>query len=317
MKIVALAGGVGGSKLADGLYRALPAGDLTVIVNTGDDFNHLGLRICPDLDTVCYTLAGLANSTTGWGREDESYAALSEVASLGGPDWFRLGDKDLGTHLIRTQRLQAGKRLSEITREFCDTWGVHATVLPMSDDPVPTLVQTSDQGDLAFQEYFVKLQCQPTVTGFTFGGVELAAPTGGLLEAIETADAVVLCPSNPWVSIAPILAIRGVREALQKKAITAAVSPLIGGRALKGPAAKMFSELGWQPSALAVASQYRDFLKYFLMDSADQDDCEAIRQWGIIPYVTDIFMSDIPARVRLAKDTLNLITNHLGDSQSS
>lgn len=317
MKIVALAGGVGGAKLADGLYRALPAGHLTVIVNTCDDFSHLGLRICPDLDTVCYTLAGMASQSTGWGREGESFAALDEVIALGGPDWFRLGDRDLGTHLVRTQRLQNGEPLSKITSDFCARWGIYATVLPMSNDPVATIVHTRQDGDLAFQEYFVRLKCQPEVTGFSFHGIDLTSPAPGVLEAIKAADAVVICPSNPWVSIAPILALSGLRKALQEKSIVMAVSPLIGGQALKGPAAKMFTELGWQPSAKAVANQYRDFLKTFLLDNADGDDCDAIRQWGIIPYATDIFMADIPGRIRLANEILGLISNQLGESQPS
>lgn len=316
MKIVALAGGVGGAKLADGLHRILPAGDLAIIVNTGDDFTHLGLKICPDLDTVCYTLAGKANPVTGWGRKGETFAALSGISELGGPAWFRLGDKDLGTHLVRTQRLLEGESLSEITRSFCSAWGIRATVLPMSDDPVATIVHSRDQGNLAFQEYFVRLMCQPAVTGFHFDGIERARPAPGVLEAIEAADAVVLCPSNPWVSIAPILAVRGVRDAIQKKAVVA-VSPLIGGQALKGPAAKMFAELGWQPSARAVAEQYRDFTSVFMLDSSDETDCEAIRQWGIIPYGTDIFMKDTAGRIRLAKETIALISEQLGGMQSS
>ncbi|TLN25230.1 2-phospho-L-lactate transferase [bacterium] len=317
MKIVALAGGVGGAKLADGLSRVLPAGDLTVVVNTGDDFTHLGLRICPDLDTVCYTLAELANPVTGWGRAGETFAALAEISALNGPAWFRLGDRDLGTHLVRTQRLLTGERLSQVTRAFCLSWGVRAAVLPMSDDPVATIVKTRDNGDLAFQEYFVKLFCQPVVTGFQFEGIEQARPAPGVLEAIEAADGIVFCPSNPWVSIAPILAVSGIREAIQKKSRVVAVSPLIGGQALKGPAAKMFAELGWQPSARAVAEQYRDIVKLFMLDSADQADCEAISQWGIIPYVADILMNDIAGRVRLANLALDLLSNQLGGMQSS
>ncbi|GAP14707.1 LPPG:FO 2-phospho-L-lactate transferase [Longilinea arvoryzae] len=311
MKIAALAGGVGGAKLADGLYRTLPAGDLTVIVNTGDDFTHLGLKICPDLDTVCYTLAGKANPSTGWGRSGETYTALSEISSLEGPDWFRLGDRDLGTHLVRTQRMREGSSLSQITRAFCASWGIHATILPMSDDIIATIVHTRNHGSLNFQEYFVKLHCQPEVVGFQFDGIGMAKPAPGVIEAIESADAIVLCPSNPWVSIAPILTVKGVREAIRPKFVLS-VSPLIGGQALKGPAAKMFSELGWQPSAQAVAEQYRDFLNVFLLDPADRADCDAIRQWGIISYVTDVIMKDIPDRIRLANEILDLINQRLG-----
>lgn len=311
MKIVALAGGVGGAKLADGLYRTLPVGDLTVVVNIGDDFTHLGLRICPDLDTVCYTLAGLANPLTGWGRDGETYTALNELSTVGGPTWFRLGDKDLGTHLERTRRLSDGEPLSSVTRAFCKAWGINAAVLPVSDDPIATIVHSRGQGDLAFQEYFVKLQCRPEVTGFHFAGIQQAHPAPGVLDAITAADAVILCPSNPWVSIAPILAVDGILSAIRDKPVLA-VSPLIGGRALKGPAAKMFVELGWQPSAYAVANQYRDFLKIFMLDPADLADCDAIHQWGIIPYVTDVFMKDIAGRIRVANEALGIIKKHLG-----
>ena len=312
MKIVALAGGVGGAKLADGFYRLLPAGDLTVIVNTGDDFYHLGLRICPDLDTVCYTLAGLANPSTGWGRIDESFTTLDSVASLNGPVWFQLGDKDLGTHLVRTELLRSGKPLSEVVRQFCDTWGVQANIYPMSNDPVATIVHTRDYGNLPFQDYFVRMHCSPEVTGFSFDGIQKAVPAPGVLSALEAADLIVICPSNPWVSIAPILAVPGIRDVVKSKRSVVAVSPLVGGQALKGPAAKMFSELGWKPSALAVANYYRDILKSFVLDFVDQGDCEEIRQWGIISYVTDTIMKDIPGRIRLANTILNLASQHHG-----
>ncbi len=317
MKIVALAGGVGGAKLADGLYRLLPANHLTVIVNTGDDFTHIGLRICPDLDTVCYTLSDKANPLTGWGLRDESYAALSAISVLNGPTWFRLGDKDLATHLVRTQRLNDGDCLSTIMADYCETWGIHAAVLPMSDDPVATIVHTKENGDLAFQDYFVRLGCQPVVTGFDFDGIETARPAPGVLEAIEAADAIILCPSNPWVSIAPILVINGIREAIQKKPVIVAVSPLIGGHAIKGPAAKMFLEMGWQPSALAVAEQYHGLINSFFVDTRDAADCDAISQWGIIPLVTDIVMNDIAGRIRLANEMLDYISIQLGGMRHS
>ena len=206
MKIVALAGGVGGAKLAHGLAQILPPEDLTVIVNTGDDFEHYGLYISPDLDTVCYTLAGLANPKTGWGRKNETWQAIENAKVLGGPDWFNLGDQDLGTHLERTRRMKAGQTLSQITRDFCKAWGIGPTVLPMSDQPVRTIVET-DEGELAFQEYFVHRRCEPKVKGFRFEGIDTAEAAPGALEAIEAADAVVICPSNPWVSIDPILAV--------------------------------------------------------------------------------------------------------------
>ncbi|HEY3473049.1 MAG TPA: 2-phospho-L-lactate transferase CofD family protein, partial [Anaerolineales bacterium] len=198
MKIVALAGGVGGAKFAHGLSQILPPEDLTLIVNTGDDFEHYGLYICPDLDTVCYTLAGLANPETGWGRAHETWNVIENATKLGGLAWFRLGDQDLGTHLERTRRLKEGATLSQITREFCEAWGIKQTILPMSDQPVRTIVET-EEGDLAFQEYFVHRHCEPRVTGFRFEGAQTAEPAPGTREAIRSADAIIVCPSNPWV----------------------------------------------------------------------------------------------------------------------
>lgn len=301
-KTVAFAGGVGGAKLAEGLYRALPPRDLTVVVNTGDDFEHLGLTICPDLDTVCYTLAGLANPETGWGRAGESWQALDALEKLGGPTWFKLGDKDLGTHLERSRRQATGHALSEITRDFCQAWGVKCQVLPMSDQPVRTIVE-SDQGFLPFQEYFVARRCVPVVRGFSFHGAESAAPAPGVLKAIEEADLVLLCPSNPWVSIAPILAVPGVAKSLAGKCVVA-VSPIIGGAALKGPAAKMFAELGIQPSALAVAQHYGDLLSGLVLDNEDEALSGPVQALGIMPLVTDSIMRDQDDRFRLAKEVL-------------
>ncbi|HEX2979075.1 MAG TPA: 2-phospho-L-lactate transferase [Anaerolineaceae bacterium] len=304
MKIVALAGGVGGARLADGLARCLQTDELTVVVNTGDDFEHYGLQICPDIDTVCYTLSGLANSQTGWGLAGESFQALEAAERLGGPDWFRVGDRDLGTHLERTRRVRAGEPLSQITADFCAAWGISARVLPMSDQPVATIVHTVDEGDLAFQEYFVHQRCLPVVTGFQFQGIEQAQPAPGLLEAIAAADSVIICPSNPWVSIGPILALQGVLEALHQSRVVA-VSPIIGGKAVKGPAAKMYTELGFTPSALAVAAQYRSFLSGFVLDLIDRDAVNEMAQWGIISLTTDILMPEPADRKRLARDVLD------------
>lgn len=303
MKIVALAGGVGGAKLAHGLAQILPPQDLTVIINTGDDFEHYGLYICPDLDTVCYTLAGLANFTTGWGRVDESWRAIENAKQLGGPGWFSLGDQDLGTHLERTRRLRAGQSLSEITRDFCATWGVKQRVLPMSDQPVRTMIATVEQGELAFQEYFVHQRCEPKVRGFRFEGLEDAQACPGALEALQSADAVVICPSNPWVSVNPILGVKGIRPAIEAK-ITVAVSPIIGGKTVKGPAAKMYAELGIQPSALAVAEHYHDLLSGFVLDHADAELAEKI---PIPTITTDILMDSLTKRARLAQDVLHFI----------
>jgi LPPG:FO 2-phospho-L-lactate transferase len=296
MKIVALAGGVGGAKLAHGLAQILRPEELTVIVNTGDDFEHLGLYICPDLDTVCYTLAGLANVETGWGRANESWNAIANVERLGGPAWFRLGDQDLATHLERTRRLKEGKPLSGITREFCQSWGIRHTVLPMSDSPVRTIVDTLE-GELAFQEYFVHRRCEPQVKGFRFDGVDSAAPTPGTREAVESADAVIICPSNPWVSADPILKVIGK---IEKPVI--AVSPIIGGKAVKGPAAKMYRELGIDPSARAVAEHYRGLLTGFVLDRVDEKFAKEISAKTL---VADTLMETIADRARLANDVLH------------
>lgn len=303
MKVVALAGGVGGAKLADGLAQVLPAADLTVIVNTGDDFEHYGLTVCPDLDTVCYTLAGLANPETGWGRVGETWAAMENAVRLGGPSWFRLGDQDLGTHLERTRRLTAGEPLSAVTAAFCSAWGIGPRVLPMSDQPVRTMVST-DEGELAFQHYFVQRACEPKVKSFRFAGVESAQPALGTAEAIEQADLVVINPSNPWVSIAPILAIPQLRAAIAGKRVVA-VSPIIGGKAVKGPAAKMFGELGIEPSALAVAQYYGALLDGFVLDSIDAAQEAAVRELGIMPLVTATLMQDRAHRARLAQEVLD------------
>jgi LPPG:FO 2-phospho-L-lactate transferase len=306
LKIVALAGGVGGAKLAHGLAQILPPEDLTAIVNTGDDFEHLGLSISPDLDTVCYTLAGLANPETGWGRADETWQTIANVKKLGGPDWFNLGDQDIATHLERTRRLKEGQTLSQITRDFCAAWGIKHTVLPMSDQSVRTMVDTED-GELAFQEYFVHRRCEPRVKGFRFDGIDLAEPAGGAREAIQSADVVIICPSNPWVSIDPILRVisplltgdgPGVR--------CVAISPVIGGETVKGPAAKMYRELGIEPSALAVAEHYRGLLTGFIMDRVDAALAEKIQ---VQTLVTDTLMKTFSDRARLAEDVLSFAGN--------
>ncbi len=305
MKLTALAGGVGGAKLAHGLAQILPPEDLTIIVNTADDFEHLGLSICPDLDTVCYTLAGLANPDTGWGRSGETWNAISNIERLGGPGWFRLGDQDLATHIERTRRLKDGQPLSQIVREFCRIWGVQQYVLPMTDQAVRTIVHT-DEGDLAFQEYFVHRHCQPHVSGFEFRGASQAQPAPRVMDAIQTAGAVVICPSNPWVSIGPILSLPGIRQALKGRKVVA-VSPIIGGQAVKGPAAKMYRELGIEPSALAVAKQYEDILDGFVMDRVDAQLEDGIRRLNIQTKVAQTLMKNTPDRRQLAEDVLDFI----------
>ena len=302
MKIVALAGGVGGAKLVDGLAGVLPPEDLSVIVNTGDDFEHLGLTICPDLDTVIYTLVGLANPDTGWGRRDESWAFLETLRTLGGPTWFQLGDRDLALHIERGRRLQAGEPLSVVARILCERLGVAIQVLPMTDQPVRTRVQT-DEGELGFQQYFVERACEPAVRGFRFEGAEQAAPAPGVLEDLRAADLVVFCPSNPWVSLDPILAIPGIRAAIGAKP-SIGVSPIVGGKAIRGPAAKMFSELGIEPTALAVAEHFRDLLGALVIDLSDAPLAEAIAQLEIKPFVARTVMLDRSARLALARDVL-------------
>lgn len=306
MKIAALAGGVGGAKLAHGLAQILPPEELTIIINTGDDFEHLGLAVSPDLDTVCYTLAGLANPLTGWGRIDETWQAFENIEKLGGQTWFRLGDRDLGTHLERTFRRKNGTPLSTITQDFCRAWGVAHNIIPMTDDSVYTMVNTAEQGELPFQEYFVHQRCEPTVKGFRFAGIEKALPAPGVLEAIHQADAVVFCPSNPWVSIDPILAVAGIRTACAAKAVFA-ISPIINGDVVKGPAAKMYRELGIQPSAYAVAKHYQDLLHGFIFDLIDKKSKSSIEALGIQTLTTNSIMKDVDGRRRLAKDVLNFI----------
>ena len=298
-----LAGGVGGARFAAGLVQVLPPEQVAVIVNVGDDFTHFGLHISPDLDTVCYTLAGRENPDTGWGRADETWHALATVAELGGPTWFRLGDRDLGLHLERTRRLQAGQRLSAITRAVCRAWGVRAQVLPVTDDPVPTRVRTAEHGWLDFQDYFVRHQCAPRVQAFEFVGAAQARPAPGVLEALTAAEAVLIAPSNPWVSIGPMLAIPGVREALASKTVVA-VSPLIGGRAVKGPAAKMYAEMGIEPSALAVARHYQGLVHGLVVDAADAALAPRITAaTGQAVLVTDAWMPTPARRRALAQVT--------------
>jgi len=316
VNIVAIAGGVGGAKMAHGLVQAFPGANLSIIVNIGDDFEHFGLKICPDLDTVCYTLAGLANPQTGWGRADETWEAYQVASQLGGPDWFHLGDRDLGVHLERTRRLLAGQPLSQVTRDFCEAWGIEAKVLPATDDPVPTWVETAE-GSLPFQEYFVRRRCEPEVRSFSFRGIEHARPAPGVLEAIRQAEAIVICPSNPWVSVDPVLGIPGIRSSLVEHRQTgchlAAVSPIIGGKTIKGPAAKMFAELGIPPSALAVAAHYEGLVSDFFLDAVDSVQAGPIAELGIRPWVTDTVMNRVEDRRRLAQEVLGRLRVEKGE----
>jgi LPPG:FO 2-phospho-L-lactate transferase len=303
--IVGLAGGVGGAKLAEGL-AALFGRDVTVIVNTADDFEHLGLHISPDIDTVIYTLAGIANPNTGWGVAGDTWNFLDQVSRLGGPIWFRLGDRDLATHVLRTRAMQAGSRLTEITTELCRRLDVVARVLPMSDDVVHTIVHSAE-GDIPFQEYFVKRQCEIEVKGFAFAGAEIAQLTPEVKAALNAKDlqAIILCPSNPFVSIDPILSLPGMRQLISGACVPViAVSPIIGGAAVKGPAAKMMNELGLEPSAATVAAHYRGLVTGFVMDIADAAIAPTVESQGMTVKLTEILMRSGEDRRRLAEECI-------------
>ena len=299
--VLALSGGVGGARLVDGLARLLPARQLVVVANTGDDFTHLGLRICPDLDTVMYTLAGLANPDTGWGRRDESWAFMDAMQTLGGPDWFRLGDRDLATHVWRSQRLADGQSLSAVTAELCRALGVRQSLLPMSELPVATRVRC-DTEELSFQDYFVRRRCEPQVREVRFQGAEEASPQADFaaLLADSSLSAVVICPSNPLLSIGPILALPDIRSALRRcSAPVIGVSPIVGGRALKGPTADMMRSMGMQATAAAVAEMYSEFLDGWVVD---QQDRELAAQIEVPVRIAATVMDDAEKRQALAAE---------------
>jgi LPPG:FO 2-phospho-L-lactate transferase len=301
--IIALSGGIGGAKLALGLSRVLPPEELLIIANTGDDFEHFGLTICPDTDTLLYTLAGLDNPQLGWGRADESWAFMETLAALGGADWFRLGDRDLALHVLRSHRLSAGESLSTITDDFRQRLGIGPRILPMSDDPVRTQIST-DQGWLDFQDWFVRLRAEPLVRAVKFAGVEQARPQPVLLEALRAQPrGIVICPSNPFISIESILAVPGLRDAIAASgAPVVAVSPIIAGQAVKGPTARMFEALGVTPSAAAVAARYGDLLDGYVMEHGDDGA-------GITPRVfhATTLMRDLADKTALARQVLAAI----------
>jgi LPPG:FO 2-phospho-L-lactate transferase len=304
MKVCALAGGVGGAKLAAGLQDVLRQGELTVVVNTADDFELWGLRICPDLDTVMYTLAGIANPQTGWGVKGESFGALDMLASYGEETWFKLGDRDLATHVLRTARLRAGETLTEIMTNLSAALGVRSSVLPMCDEPVATVLDTPD-GPLEFQEYFVRRGQRDEVIGVELRGIESARPTDAVSRALAAADVVVLCPSNPVVSIGPILAVPGMQKALAaSRAPKIAVSPLVGGRALKGPADRMLDTLGYEVSATGVARIYEALVDGMVVDKIDAGERAGIETLGMQVLTTDAVMRDAQDRARLATEVL-------------
>ena len=304
--VIALCGGVGGAKLAFGLTRILAPEDLTLVVNTGDDFVHLGLHVSPDIDTVAYTLSDLADRERGWGLAGETWNFMDQLKRLGGEGWFNLGDRDLAMHVERTRRLGAGETLSGITTALTAALGIRHAVVPMSDDPVRTIVQTAN-GELGFQRYFVGEQCRPVATGIRFEGASAAEPSPALRAALARRDvaAVIVCPSNPYLSIDPILAIPGVRAGLEALgAPIVAVSPIVGGRALKGPAAKLMTELGVTPSGLAVMEHYRGLLSGLVVDDEDADEADALRTLGLPTLATGAVMRTDDDRVRLARETL-------------
>lgn len=301
--VLALSGGVGGAKLALGLDRVLPAGALTVVANTGDDFTHLGLSVSPDIDTLLYTLAGLDNPETGWGRRGETWTFMAALESLGGETWFKLGDGDLATHVERTRRLTAGESLSAVTDDFRRRLGISARLLPMSDDPVRTRLST-DAGWLDFQDYFVRRHCEPAVREIVFAGAQSARVQPDLLAALaaDSLRMVVICPSNPLISIDPILSLPGLREALRTcRTPIVAVSPIIGGKAVKGPTAKMMAELGLPVDAAAVARHYGDLLAHYVVDEADAD---AVAGLGVPVSAGRTLMESLADREALARFVL-------------
>jgi LPPG:FO 2-phospho-L-lactate transferase len=305
MRVAALAGGVGGAKLLVGLQRAVGR-ELAAIVNTADDDEIYGVHVSPDVDIVTYWLAGIADTRRGWGIEGDTSTVVDALAELGMEAWFRLGDRDLATCLYRTERLRAGESLSAITRDVGAALGVVSSVLPMSDDRVRTQVTTRQGEVLAFQEYFVREKTAPEVTQVLFAGIEGAKPAPGVVEAIHESDVVVICPSNPILSVGPILALPGVRDALREHERVIAVTPIVAGAALKGPAARLLSSLASEASASGVARLYADFCDTFVVDSSDRSEAEPVDALGIRPVLLDTIMSDHEASEALARAVIRL-----------
>lgn len=310
MKVLALSGGVGGAKLALGLSRRLRPGELAVLVNTGDDFTHLGLRICPDLDTVLYTLAGVVHTGQGWGRAEETFGFMDELRRQGGPDWFLLGDRDLVVHHERTRRLAEGERLGAITHDLATRFGVATRILPMSDSPVSTLLET-DAGSLEFQHYFVRLRAMPVVRRLHFAGAPQARPTDETLDLLRSGalESVLICPSNPYLSVDPILAVPGLRAALRAARVPiVAVSPLIGRRAVKGPTVKIMEELGIDVGARSIAQHYAGLIDGLVIDESDAtpSTLAGLRSLGLQVGVTRTLMKSLDDRERVAEAALAL-----------
>ncbi len=309
-KILCLCGGVGGAKLALGFSQLLNPDNLTIVVNTGDDFEHLGFTICPDIDTVIYTLSGRSNKTLGWGLEGETWQFMEELKKRGGEDWFLLGDKDLETHKKRLLLLTDGNDLTAITAQLASDSGIEQRILPMSNDPVRTIIRSSDPlfGDLAFQHYFVREKCEPPVSGFYFHGAEQATANPAFVQALEdpALSAIVICPSNPFVSIDPILSLPGIREKLQQtKVPVIAVSPIIGGQAVKGPTAKMMDELKIPKTSAAIAEHYQGLIDTLILDNTDSDQQQSVTALGIEALVTQTLMKSDADKQALAKFVLD------------
>lgn len=306
-KCLAISGGVGGAKLALGLSKLLSPQQLSIVANTGDDFKHLGFYICPDLDTVMYTLAELSNKELGWGQAGETWHFLDALERLGGETWFRLGDRDLATHARRTHLLNSGIGLAQVTAIMCDSLNIQHTIIPMSDDPIATQVHINTGEKLAFQHYFVRDRCAPVVTGFNFSGIETAVASEPFIAAIEdeNLDCIIICPSNPFVSVDPVLKINGVMSAMQKAlSPVIAVSPIVGGLAIKGPAAKMMKELGMPQSALAVAEHYVGRVDGFVIDTTDESMASDIEALGMKVCVCPTIMQSLEDRINLAKNCI-------------
>ena len=305
MTLLALTGGVGGAKLALGLAKVLPPEEVVFVVNTGDDFEHLGLHISPDVDTLTYTLAEVADPVAGWGRKDETWRFMAALERFGGETWFRLGDADLALHLHRRTLLGLGLSLTAATKEIAGRLGVEHTILPMSDDPVRTRVLSPD-GPLAFQHYFVRDRCEPEAVGFEFAGAEAASVNPAI--PFESLTAIVICPSNPFVSVDPILAVNGMRDALLATgAPIVAVSPIVGGRAIKGPTAKMMRELGIPATTVEVAKHYAGLVSHFVFDEVDACAQAGVSALGMKPTVLQTVMTTLDDRVELARAVLDFI----------
>jgi LPPG:FO 2-phospho-L-lactate transferase len=306
MSVVAISGGVGGAKLSLGLYRSLPQDTLKVVVNTGDDFTHMGLRICPDLDTALYTLSGLDNPAQGWGRRDETWSMHTVLGSLGGETWFQIGDGDAALHLLRTERLHAGESLTAIMDSIRIRLGIRAELIPMSDSPVETMIDTNE-GELRFQDYFVRRRCDPAIRSIRFAGAEACTPSDAVLEAFGADDleAIVICPSNPYLSVDPILAVPGIRRLLEGRKVPAvAVSPIIGGAAIKGPTSKIMAELGVDATSASIAAHYAGLVDALVVDESDLSNSAGL---ALPVFATRTLMKTLDDRDRVARFVLDCV----------